>query len=252
MASILDNFFESAFTVDNVIFGFDEGDLKVLLIKRGEDPFLGEWALPGYFVHASENIDDAANRILEELTGLKNVFLEQVKTFGKVDRHPSGRVLTVAYFSLVKIENYLIQSAGIALKARWHRVSDLNKLAFDHLEILQVCLQRLKILVRIRPVGFELLPPNFTLTQLQHLYEAVLDTRLDKRNFRKKLLAMDLLVDMNESQDKVAHRPAKLYRFDKKRYQLLILNGFTFEFKETKKQNLIKNSIRVRELNSKI
>lgn len=107
-------------------------------------------------------------------------------------------------------------------------------------------------MVRIRPVGFELLPPNFTLTQLQHLYEAVLDTMLDKRNFRKKILAMDLLVDMNESQDKVAHRPAKLYRFDKKRYQLLILNGFTFEFKETKKQNLIKNSIRVRELNSKI
>lgn len=231
-----DNFFKSAFTVDNVIFGFDEGDLKVLLIRRGEEPYHGKWALPGYFVYPNEDLDGAAIRVLEELTGLNNVYLEQVQTFGAVNRHPFGRVITVAYFSLIKISNFSIQPASIALQAQWHSISEVSNLAFDHDQILKACFQRLKWLVRSRPVGFELLPPKFTLTELQHLYEAILETDLDKRNFRKKILSMDLLVDLNMTQEGVAHRPAKLYRFDPKRYQELLNEGFSFELKESRTQ----------------
>lgn len=230
-------YFKSAFTVDNVIFGFDEGDLKVLLIKRGEEPYQGKWALPGYFVYPTEDLDTAAKRVLEELTGLRNVYLEQVKTFGTVDRHPFGRVITVAYFSLVKISHYTIQPSSIARKAKWHSISEVENLAFDHDEILEACFNRLKWSVRSRPVGFELLPPKFTLTELQHLYEAILETDLDKRNFRKKILTMDLLVDLDETQEGVAHRPARLYRFDRKRYEQFLAEGFNFELKEGKKKD---------------
>ncbi len=232
----LNSFFKSAFTVDNVIFGFDEGDLKVLLIKRGEAPYKGKWALPGYFVYQNEDLDEAAVRVLAELTGLRDVYLEQVRTFGTVDRHPMGRVITVAYFSLLKISDYNLQPASIAQKAQWHAVSKVKDLAFDHFEILQACFQRLQWLVRVRPVGFELLPPKFTLTELQHLYEAILDTPLDKRNFRKKILSMNLLVDLDETQEGVAHRPAKLYRFDPDKYHQFEAEGFNFELKESKKK----------------
>ena len=227
-----DNFFKSAFTVDNVIFGFDEGDLKVLLIKRGEEPYDGMWALPGYFVYPNEDLDSAANRVLEELTGLRNVFLEQVRTFGKVDRHPFGRVITVAYFSLLKIDAYQLQPASIALQAQWHSISAIEELAFDHNGILEACFDRLKWSVKTRSIGFELLPRKFTLTELQHLYEAILETELDKRNFRKKILSMDLLIDLDETQEGVAHRPAKLYKFDKERYKELEASGFSFELKD--------------------
>ena len=230
------NFFKSAFTVDNVIFGFDEGDLKVLLIKRGEEPYEGKWALPGYFVYPTEDLDSAAVRVLKELTGLTDVYLEQVKTFGEVDRHPFGRVITIAYFSLVKINRYTLQPASIALKAKWHSISEVKSLAFDHYEILSACFERLKWVVRTRPVGFELLPPKFTLTELQHLYEAILETDLDKRNFRKKILSMDLLVDLDELQEGVAHRPAKLYQFDREKYEKFRSEGFSFELKESKKK----------------
>lgn len=235
-----DNFFKSAFTVDNVIFGFDEGDLKVLLIKRGEAPYMGQWALPGYFVYPNEDLDTAANRVLEELTGLRHVYLEQVKTFGAVNRHPFGRVITVAYFSLVKINDYKLQPASFASKAQWHPVSDVKELAFDHYEILQSCFQRLKSSVRWRPIGFELLPPHFTLTELQHLYEAILETELDKRNFRKKILGMDLLLDLDQTQEGVAHRPAKLYRFDREKYLRFQAEGFNFELKEGQRKEVRK------------
>ncbi|MCI5082212.1 MAG: NUDIX hydrolase [Saprospiraceae bacterium] len=232
----LDGFFKSAFTVDNVIFGFDEGDLKVLLIKRGEEPFEGQWGLPGYFVKENENLDQAAVRTLEELTGLRKVFLEQVATFGGVDRHPSGRVITVAYFSLIKINQYTIQPSSIAQHAEWVSIKDAKNLAFDHGDILKACFNRLKLLVRTRPVGFELLPPKFTLTELQHLYEAILETDLDKRNFRKKILSMNLLIDLDETQEGVAHRPARLYKFDKKKYDELLADGFSFELKESRRK----------------
>ena len=228
------DFFKSAFTVDNVIFGFDEGDLKVLLITRGEEPFTGRWALPGYFVYQDEDLDAAAVRVLEELTGLRNVYLEQVGAFGTADRHPLGRVVTIAYFSLIKIKDFTLQPASIALKANWVSVSEVSNLAFDHDKILASCFEKLKKLVRTRPVGFELLPQKFTLTELQHLYEAILETNLDKRNFRKKILSMNLLIDLGEMQEGVAHRPAKLYSFDEDQYKELIGKGFNFELKEAK------------------
>jgi 8-oxo-dGTP diphosphatase len=170
---------------------------------------------------------------LEELTGLKNVYLEQVRTFGAVNRHPFGRVVSVAYFSLVKISRYTVTPASFAQKAKWHSISNLQELAFDHNEILNACFQTLKQRIRVRPIGFELLPPKFTLTELQHLYEAILElnpeTGLDKRNFRKKILSMDFIVDLNESQEGVAHRPARLYEFDKNKYEKFISEGFNFE-----------------------
>lgn len=234
----LGNFFKSAFTVDNIIFGFDEADLKVLLIKRGEEPYHGQWALPGHFVYSDEDLLSAAKRVLEELTGLKNVYLEQVKAFGAVDRHPLGRVITVAYYSLIKISDYNVNASSFARQAQWHSISKLEDLAFDHNEILDACFQLLKRRVRRRPVGFELLPPKFTLTELQHLYEAILETDLDKRNFRKKILSMNLLVDLNEVQEGVAHRPARLYKFDQNKYQEFLAEGYIFDLSESKKKSV--------------
>jgi 8-oxo-dGTP diphosphatase len=237
-------FFKSAFSVDNVIFGFDEGDLKVLLIQRGNDPFNGLWALPGDLVYPHEDLDAAASRVLQELTGLEKVYLEQVKTFGAVNRHPRGRVITVAYFSLIKIADFTTHASSFAQTVKWHNVgSSLEmQLAFDHNVILNACFQTLKRRLRFRPVGFELLPPKFTLTELQHLYEAILNTKLDKRNFRKKILSMNLLTDHDLLQEGVPHRPAKLYEFDRKRYQQLEAEGFNFEVKESTKQEKRRNT----------
>ena len=181
-------YFIGAFSVDNVIFGFDEGELKVLLIKRKEEPFKNHWALPGALVNPDEDLRDAPKRTLKELTGLDNVFLEQVFTFGKVNRHPKGRVITVAYFSLININNAELVASSFAEEVFWHPISKINSLAFDHLEIMKKCFDRLKRNVRTRPIGFELLPQAFSLSQLQSLYEAVLEKPLDKRNFRKKIL----------------------------------------------------------------
>jgi len=225
----LDDFFKSVFTVDNIIFGFDEGDLKLLLIKRGEAPFENRWALPGHFVNADEDLATGAQRVLAELTGVKDVYLEQVRAFGAIDRHPLGRVITIAYFSLVKISAYQLTPASIAQKAKWHSIAEVDGLPFDHDEILDACFDQLKRRVRIRPIGFELLPPKFTLTELQHLYEAILETQLDKRNFRKKILSMNLLVDLQETQEGVAHRPARLYKFDREKYEKFLAEGFSFE-----------------------
>lgn len=227
----LDQFFKAAITVDSVIFGFDDRDLKVLLIKRGESPYEDKWALPGYFMNANEDLDTSAQRVLKELTGLDNVYLEQVNAFGAVDRHPNGRVITVAYYSLIKISEFQVVASSIAQKAKWHPFSKAKnkELAFDHNQILDACFDRLKARVRTRPVGFELLPPKFTLTELQLLYEAILGTTLDKRNFRKKILAMNLLIDLKEIQEGVAHRPAKLYRFDKDHYEQFLAEGYSFE-----------------------
>ena len=228
------NFFRSAFTVDNVIFGFDEGTLKVLLIRRNEEPFDDYWALPGYFVREDEDLQAAAERVLFEVTGLNNVYLEQVGTFGTPGRHDFGRVITVAYYSLIKIADFSPRAAGVAQDITWHPVESIDSLAFDHETILATALDKLKRSIRVRPVGFELLPPAFTLTELQHLYEAVWETDLEKRNFRKKILSMGLLKDLDQLQEGVAHRPAKLYSFDEKRYRELEERGFSFEIKERK------------------
>ncbi len=227
--SEVDSFFKSAFSVDNIIFGFDGGDLKVLLIRRGAPPFKGQWALPGDLVYPNENLETAAERVLEQLTGLKGVYLEQVKAFGAVNRHPLGRVITIAFYSLVKTKDYVPMPASFAQVASWHNIHHLEKLAFDHNEILANCLQQLKLRVRMAPIGFELLPPKFTLTELQQLYESILETELDKRNFRKKILSMNLLEELEETQEGVAHRPAKLYQFDQERYRQFIDQGYSFD-----------------------
>jgi len=226
----IDNdFFKSAFSVDNVIFGFDKRALKVLMIKRGDEPFKGKWAMPGDLVYPTEDLNEAPRRVLKELTGLDNVFLEQVYTFGKVNRHPVGRVITVAYYALVNINMVNPKAASFANEVAWLSVDEINTLAFDHLTIMQRCLSQLKQSVRMRPIGFELLKKKFTLSELQNLYEAVLDKELDKRNFRKKIISMGILTDKLEYQQGVAHRPAKLYQFDRERYELAKKQGFNFE-----------------------
>ena len=219
----------AALTVDCVVFGFNEGELKVLLIERGLEPFKGRWALPGGFVRVEETLDAAARRELAEEADLSNVFLEQLYTFGTVDRDPRERVVSVAFYALVKLSEHSAKAATDAANARWFPVSEVPKLAFDHTAILETAMERLKGKVRYQPIGFELLPPKFTLSQLQHLYEAVLGTELDKRNFRKKVLGFDLLVALKETQMLGRHRPAQLFRFDADKYEKLKKRGFNFE-----------------------
>jgi 8-oxo-dGTP diphosphatase len=219
----------AALTVDCVVFGFDEEELKVLLIQRGLEPFKGKWALPGGFVRVDESLDDAARRELEEEAGLKNVFLEQLYTFGEVDRDPRERVVSVAYYALVKLAAHETKAATDAADARWFPLSKIPRLAFDHADILAAALIRLKGKVRYQPIGFELLPPKFTLSELQHLYEAILETPLDKRNFRKKVLSYGLLIALKEKQMSGRHRPAQLFRFDADKYEKLKKRGFNFE-----------------------
>lgn len=220
-----------ALTVDCVVFGLDldADDLEVLLVRRGLEPFLGKWALPGGFVHMDETLEDAALRELEEETGLRKVFLEQLYTFGALDRDPRERIVTVAYYALVKHSDHKVKAATDASDAAWFSIHDLPELAFDHQSILDVAHERLRSKVRWQPIGFELLPKKFTLTQLQRMYEIILERQLDKRNFRKKILSMDLLVELDEVQRDVAHRAARLYKFDDRHYRRLLKQGFSFE-----------------------
>ncbi len=218
-----------AVSVDCVVFGLDEDQLKILLIQRGAEPFLGMWALPGGFVEPDENLNEAARRELQEETGLRGVWLEQLYTFGEVDRDPRTRVITVAWFALVKMSRYRARAASDAANVDWFPVSRLPRLAFDHRKVVRLGLQRLQAKVRYQPVGFELLPEKFTLRQLQQMYEVILDRQLDKRNFRKKILGMDILIELDEQESGVPHRAARLYRFDKSRYKSLLKAGFNFE-----------------------
>lgn len=219
----------AALTVDCVVFGFDEAELKVLLIQRGLEPFKGRWALPGGFVRVNETLDEAARRELAEEAGLENVFLEQLYSFGTVGRDPRERVVSVAYYALVKLSDHRAKAATDAANAEWFPISKVPKLAFDHAEILTTALARLKGKVRYQPIGFELLPPKFTLSQLQHLYEVALESGLDKRNFRKKVLGIGLLVPLKETLMAGRHRPAQLFRFDTDKYEKLKKRGFNFE-----------------------
>ena len=218
-----------ALTVDIVVFALDEDDLKVMLIERDLEPFAGRWALPGGFVRVEETLDEAARRELLEETGLKDIYLEQLYTFGEVQRDPRERVVTVAYYALVNLEGHQVRASTDARNAAWFGMGDLPDLAFDHETILDTALDRLRGKVRYQPIGFELLPDKFPLRSLQHLYEVVLDRELDKRNFRKKILSMDVLVELNEIEKDVAHRAAKLYRFDKTKYDRKTRGGFNFE-----------------------
>jgi 8-oxo-dGTP diphosphatase len=220
-------------TVDCILFGFDEGELKILLIQRGNDPFKGCWALPGGFldVDTDPSLEFAAYRELQEETGLTDVFMEQLYTFGNMGRDPRGRTVSVGYFALLKLADYhRVQAGTDADSVKWFGLSEIpDKLAFDHAGIIRLSVERLKGKVRYQPIGFELLPAAFTLSELQHLYEAVLGQLLDKRNFRKKILKMNLLVLLETKQQGVAHRAAALYRFDRDRYEELKSRGFNFE-----------------------
>jgi len=217
-----------ALTVDCVIFGLDESqELKVLLIERRHEPFAGKWALPGGFVDMGEDLERAALRELEEETGVKDVFIEQLYTFGAPDRDPRGRVISVAYFALINMESHPVTAASDARNVQWFSVKQLPELAFDHHHIFSVALQRLRAKVRYQPIGFELLPEQFTLSQLQGLYETILgiDDQLNKRNLRKRILDMGILQEVG-IQEGVAHRPAKLYTFNKEKYEELQKNRY--------------------------
>src|SRR5690606_33242772 len=218
-----------ALSIDCLIFGFRNGGLDVLLIKHGEGISKGKWALPGGWIQYNEGIDDAAYRLLTSLTGVSNIFLEQLRAFGDVNRYPGKRVITIAYFALVNAENYSLSAGFTASDARWFGIHDVPRLPYDHNKILKAGFQYLKHKVRHEPLGFNLLPKKFTLHQLQKLYEAILETELDKPNFRRKLLKMNLLVPCDEKQRDVSHRAAKYYRFDKRIYRKLTENGFNFE-----------------------
>ena len=218
-----------ALTVDAVVFGLDEGELKVLLIRRGIDPFAGSWALPGGFVRVGESPDAAVRRELGEEAGLRRVFLEQLATFGEPDRDPREHTVTVAYYALVKLSEHAPSAATDAAGVAWHPAASPPPLAFDHARILAAALERLRGKLRYQPVGFELLPKRFPLRDLQHLYESVLERKLDKRNFRKKILAMGVLRELDEVEEDVRHRAARLYMFDKKEYERMTRQGFNFE-----------------------
>ena len=218
-----------ALAVDCVVFGLDDEDLKVLLIRRGIEPFAGRWALPGGFVHLDEALSAAARRELFEEAGLEKVYLEQLYTFGDVGRDPRERVVSVAYYALVKLSEHKVRAATDAKEALWFGLDDLPKLAFDHDIIVEKAIERLRGKVRYAPIGFELLPKKFTLTQLQRVYEKILDVELDKRNFRKKVLATGLLSELDEVEQDVAHRAARLHMFDEKQYRKLEKEGFLFE-----------------------
>jgi len=223
--------FESAFSIDCVIFGFEAGELKILLIERNEDPFKDWLALPGSLVNQEESIDDAAERILYELTGLRDLHMQQFHTFGEVDRHPRGRIITVAYYALIRIngQKELRPITQFARKAFWHPVNELPKLAFDHTEIFQTGFNKIRRRLSYLPIAFELLPEKFTLTQLQGCYEAILNKKLDKRNFRKKMLSYGFLKELSEKQKGVSYRAAKLYKFDRRKYSKIFQNDLSLE-----------------------
>ncbi|MFH6993354.1 NUDIX hydrolase [Flavobacterium sp. FlaQc-48] len=220
----------NAITIDCVIFGFDKGSLEVLLVQHGEGISKGKWGLPGGWIYKKESTDDAAHRLLNELTGLDNIYLEQLKAFGDPDRFPLRRVITIGYYALVKREDYNIKAGFTASDAKWYKIDSIPDLIYDHNEILSYSMQHLRNRVRQAPIGFNLLPEKFTLLQLMHLYEEILGVEMDKSNFRRKILHMKLLVALDEKQQDVSHRAAKLYQFDPEIYTKLTEKGFNFEF----------------------
>lgn len=211
------DYFNIAISVDCVIFGYDNKELKVLLIKSDLEEFSGLYSLLGDLVRPDEDLENASYRVLSERTGMEDVYLEQVHTFGGIGRHPSGRVITTAYYSLIDIKHHMMKLNHNDL--HWHSVKDIKELAFDHKSILDTCLNRLRQQVMDHPVVFNLLPEKFSLRELQDLYQAILDIDLDRRNFRKKIAIKDWLIDLNEMENDVPHRPGKLYAL-KKQHQV--------------------------------
>jgi 8-oxo-dGTP diphosphatase len=210
------DYFNIAVSVDCVIFGYENKEIKVLLIKSDLKEFEGLYSLLGDLVKPDEDLTKASYRVLKERTGLDDVYLEQVQAFGSIGRHPSGRVVTIAYYSLLDINNHKLKLSHNEL--HWHSLKQIKKLAFDHKEILESCLQRLQEQVMEQPIVFNLLPEKFSLRELQELYESILGVSLDRRNFRKKISVKDWLQDLNEMETNLSHRPGKLYGL-KKQYR---------------------------------
>ncbi len=221
------DYFNIAISVDCVIFGYNEKELKVLLIKSDLEEFAGLHSLLGDLIRPDEDLETASYRILKERTELDDVYLEQVQTFGSIERHPSGRVITIAYYSLIDIKHHKLQLSHNELD--WYPVNEIRRLAFDHKLILDSCLARLQEKVMEHPVIFNLLPEKFSLRELQELYEAILGTELDRRNFRKKISIKDWLVDIDEMENDVPHRPGRLYKlkgqYKKKNLSAVNLHG---------------------------
>jgi 8-oxo-dGTP diphosphatase len=204
-------------TVDCVIFGFEDNTLKVLLIKSDLKEFEGKFSLLGDNVLSDEDLDNAANRVLSMRTGMKDVYLEQVHTFSDPTRHPGGRVVTTVYASLLNIQHHALEISDNELS--WHTVKEIKEMAFDHKLILDTCYDWLQKRIQEHPLAFNLLPEQFSLRQLQYVYEAILDTKLDRRNFRKKFASMGFLKDTNQLETQVTHRPGKLYTFNYALYE---------------------------------
>ena len=216
-------------TVDIVIFTLREGSLQVLLVKRGVPPFEGQYAIPGGFIREDESLEEAALRELHEETGVRNVFLEQLYTFGDPKRDPRGRVITVAYYALITSDKLSLVAGADAAEAQWFPASGVPPLAFDHKSILDYALERLRNKLEYTTVGFQLLPEKFTLGELQAVYETILGRPLDKRNFRRKLALLGILKPLQEWQ-RTGRKPAQLFRFAAARFEKLKDKGILFPF----------------------
>lgn len=216
--------------VDTVVFTIVEDDLKVLLVKRRYEPFQGAWAIPGGFVAAHESLDDAARRELFEETNVSDIYLEQLYTFGDPARDPRGRVISVAYFALISAEHRQLIARTDTTEVAWFSVYDLPELAFDHVDIVKYALTRLRYKLDYTSVGFQLLPRKFTLTELQRIYEVILQKKLDKRNFRKKILGLGILQPLPETKMEGPHRPAQLYAFEQENFEYWKDKGIIFPF----------------------
>lgn len=203
--------------LDCIIFGFDREQLKLLLIKRNFEPEKGRWSLMGGFLERDQSLDEAASRILYQLTGLKDIYLEQLQGFGEVDRDPVDRTISIAYYALINIHDH-DENLLPEYSAKWFPVEELPDLIFDHNEMVEFAKSRLRQKASNQPVGFELLPDTFTLPELQQLYEAIYETSLDKRNFRRRILSMDVLEKTNKKQKKYSKKGAFLYKFDEEKY----------------------------------
>ncbi len=224
----LPNTIIDALSIDCIIFGFKDAELYILLVKHGTGVSKGKWALPGSWIKYNESLDAAASRILFSQTNLNDIYLEQFRSFGDINRYPDKRVITIAYYALVNIEKVSLQAGPTEEDLAWVKVKETPRMVYDHNSILEECLIYLRHKIKHEPIGFNLLPPKFSLLQLLELYEAILDQKLEKSNFRKKFLKMNLLIDTKELQTAVSHRAATLYRFDENVYNRLTDSGFTF------------------------
>ncbi len=215
--------------VDCIIFGFNKEELKILLIKRDLEPKKGEWSLMGGFLKKKEVLNEAASRILFQLTGIHNIYMEQLHIFSEVDRDPAERTLSVAYYALINTEHHN-EELTKQNSARWFSISEIPNLIFDHNKMVQHAIRRLRYKTSKDPIGFELLPQKFTMRQLQKLYEAILDEKLDKRNFINKINAQDILIKSEEKDMKSSRKGSFLYSFDEEKYRKKLEEGFSFKF----------------------